>query len=504
MYQSFNSMKTKKYPSCLSQQGASLIEFSLSVTVVIALMLATFDLVRIGYTKSMVRVGLTEALKKSQGDLNLKANVWSLPAEDAEVQKFMIARLAVVNEGLARVEPRLFNDVKLIPVNHFDSTQSGETVFKSNVAYLPPGYSAYIADWETPIHNPNKCAPDHKSEKSDNLEDALFRSCSGSRVRSNGDTLKSLSERYPTVMAAFIEMDTIFFGHQKLNVQVAGYSPIESFFEIEATATPIPVDPGQSCVPGGSMPGRMCELKYFYKRGTTFGFLDFDINFVGTTSNPQLVSEVRNFYKKQGVQGVDEAFDTNDDIVFRENDICFKTSLAPNSNKLYECKENVTSCAFDCARAFTGCFDKDTPILLEGNKTKKIQDIKAGDKIVDLATRKATLIKHLISGSEKDPLIELTSNSTTIRITQKHPVITKRGLIQARKLEVSDKILGSDGNFHKIELLRELRVQKGQMVYNLELDNESLNPRDRLITTGSLVTPDIKIQQMLEKLTEQP
>jgi hypothetical protein len=480
------------------QSGASLIEMSLSIIVVLTLMLGVFDLARVAYTKCMLRVALTETLKKSQGNLELIANVWSLPSSDLKVKEFLNAREALLSFAASRINFGLLPGVKIIPVSHFDTTLDNESEFNSNIAFLPPGYSAKVQEWNIPVHNPNRCSPRHISIANDNEQDALFQSCTGIRVRKAGEELTDLVGKYPTVLATFFEMDTLFFGHQTLNVQVAGYQQTQSSFEIPPTATPTPAPsaprtPGDACETGGKT--TMCIGKKTYEGSVVLNGL-YDRSFTGTARNPAVVRAWLEHENSMNDLPLD-AVNSDAELIFNNNDICFPINQSSRSF-FVKCNETA-ACDFLCWRTAKGCFAKDTKVTLADGTIKNIQDIIQTDKIRNPLTGKVDAILKLVVGPEKHPLIEITIGKTSLKVTQKHPFITKRGLLQADEILLDDEVLTTSSEYQKITGIKVLPIEPNQMVYNIDLASNLASPTDRLITIADIVTPDFTIQKKLEE-----
>jgi hypothetical protein len=481
----------------VNQRGASFLEMPLSLIVILGLMLGILDLIRIGYTKCMIRVALTESIKKSQGNIDLIADVWSLPSGDYRVKDFFLARENVLKFADSRIKFGMLPGVRVIPVSHFDATTDSETQFRSSVAFLPPGYSGSIPNWDVPIHNPNKCSPNHVSNATDNENDALFQSCTGAKVRQAGEKLTDLIEKYPTVMAAFVEMDTLFFGKQSINIQVAGFQQIQSAYLSPPTATPTSNldSPGDD----GDISNPACENKV--KSAWCFGKNAYDLTaFLRKLFDPKFMGKDNYDYVKVWLTENDsEGFIVDPkNIVQANGDICYPIHELL-VNLFYTCEE-IDSCEFKCTRGLIGCFDKDTDITLADGTFKKIQNINAFDKIKNPSTGEVQEIKHLIVGSEKEALLEISVASTTIRVTQKHPFLTERGLLFAKELTVNDKVMLKNSSFESIKSIKTLPIDPNQLVYNIEVDTMSDNAKERLLTTGEIVTPDFAIQKTLQQL----
>jgi hypothetical protein len=462
-----------------NDRGISIIEVAVALPVILVIMMGIFDLSRIAYNKVVVRVALTEALKKSQGDLKLKANVWSLEQNNPEVQSFISTRQAIVESARQAIEKLVLPGTRLIPLTVYDQTSSGESSLENPVAYLPPGYSGFISELETPIHNPFKCSPLHIGEMSDNNENALFKNCSGGRVRQNSDSLADLESKFPRVLATVMELDTLF----------AYGAP---------TATPTPaLPPGEQCVQPLSY---LCYNNDHYPLQGFFRAGGLSPSTRGVVKNAGFMQAWIDDRKAYNIW-LPNMTTIDNNIKITDTEVCVQVNYAAGSgpsDMLYSCREPA-DCAFHCSRLYNGCFDAGTKILLANGQSKPIEEIIEGDKVLDPITKKSIKIRHIYSGSEKEALIEVVIATESLRVTRKHPFITKRGLLQAHELSLNDLVLTKSGAYESITSLRNLKIKDNQIVYNLELDIESTNPTDRLITVGSIVTPDIIIQRKLEE-----
>lgn len=160
--------------------------------------------------------------------------------------------------------------------------------------------------------------------------------------------------------------------------------------------------------------------------------------------------------------------------------------------------QGVQHACYTCAWVrVIGCFAPETKILLADGSEREIQDISAGDMVLNPTTGKGVKVRSLLESYEDQPLIEVAYGGRLLRVTSKHPMVTQRGVIPANALLPSDSVQTSDGNFHTIEQLKTLPLEPKQRVINLELDTRSETFSDRYIVAEGMVTGDLLVQKLL-------
>lgn len=179
-----------------------------------------------------------------------------------------------------------------------------------------------------------------------------------------------------------------------------------------------------------------------------------------------------------------------------------------------------------CARVFKSCFTPETKILMGDQKTtKKIYQIAEGDSIWNPVLKKAVKVRHLTAGPEKLPILEIGYNDTVVHVTTKHPMVVSSdafasaspvgfalaslkdkeseklplgySLKRANDITLDDSVLGADGQFHKVSVLRILPVKADQSVWNLRMDTDSEDPQEHMLVADGIVTGDVKMQWKL-------
>lgn len=180
------------------------------------------------------------------------------------------------------------------------------------------------------------------------------------------------------------------------------------------------------------------------------------------------------------------------------------------------------ACRYYCYYQRTrSCFPPDTQIQMADGNTKRIDEINSGDLVWNPALNKAVKVGKMISGPESDPLYEIGYGTTKVRVTKTHPMVVQNPELnkvihpaslsssdsqgslpnarvkKANQLTVNDSILGADGEFHKVTVVRQLPVDPDQQVFNFELESTSGKLANHMIVADGIVTGDVSVQAEL-------
>src|SRR6185437_14371590 len=94
----------------------------------------------------------------------------------------------------------------------------------------------------------------------------------------------------------------------------------------------------------------------------------------------------------------------------------------------------------------------------------RIDQLHEGDYVFNPISKQKVRIKRMIAGDEKKDLIEFQADlGRPVTVTSGHPVPTERGMIKASELETSDRVLGADGDYHALLLLRSVKPADNQI-----------------------------------------
>lgn len=116
------------------------------------------------------------------------------------------------------------------------------------------------------------------------------------------------------------------------------------------------------------------------------------------------------------------------------------------------------------------CFAQETLIRMADGQEKRINAIRAGDKVLSVSGEDVRVM-NIISGIEEKVVVLVTQSGKRIRLTSDHPVQTRqRGVQPVKALLVTDKVKTADGNFEEIDNL--YTEMYNDRVYNLCLEKK--------------------------------
>jgi hypothetical protein len=146
-----------------------------------------------------------------------------------------------------------------------------------------------------------------------------------------------------------------------------------------------------------------------------------------------------------------------------------------------------------------GCFAPETEITMADGSARRIDEIRNGDLVYNPLTGSSSKVKGLIRGPEKEPMIEVGYGGKVVRVTTKHPMLTRSGIKTATELQYGDYLLGADRKFHRINELKRLPVDPNQQVYNFVMDDQDDSPAHHVVLADGILTGDLQLQKQLEK-----
>jgi hypothetical protein len=180
-----------------------------------------------------------------------------------------------------------------------------------------------------------------------------------------------------------------------------------------------------------------------------------------------------------------------------------------------EYKHDRQDCDF--CRRWMGCFDPNTNIVMGDKSTKMAVDIKEGDLVWNPIAERAARVTKRVAGPEELAMIEFGYGDKLVKVTQDHPVVVQKLAVeasllsdtlnmssaytvkQARDLSKDDSVLGSDGQYHRIDVLRQLPLKANQAVINFELEGGSNDIRDHAVVANGIISGDLAVQNTLTK-----
>ena len=145
-----------------------------------------------------------------------------------------------------------------------------------------------------------------------------------------------------------------------------------------------------------------------------------------------------------------------------------------------------------------GCLDADSRIKMADGSFKKLANIHGGEQILNPITRLATGVSRIVAPDSKHPVLQITTQSGTLRLTSNHPVRTSQGTTTAGALHVGDSIASADHSVMTVTHIETLT--KEPELLNLVLDpSEGVgNDGHFFEVEGGFITGDLVIQKQLE------
>ena len=81
--------------------------------------------------------------------------------------------------------------------------------------------------------------------------------------------------------------------------------------------------------------------------------------------------------------------------------------------------------------------------------------------------------------------------------------MTKRGLLKARDLKLSDQVLDDKGAFRALTVVKRFPIQKDEFVWNLELETASAYGRDHRLRANGVVISSGRSPRIRNNQTKQ-
>lgn len=135
-----------------------------------------------------------------------------------------------------------------------------------------------------------------------------------------------------------------------------------------------------------------------------------------------------------------------------------------------------------------GCLGKDTMILMADHTLKVVSEISIGDTILN-ENMEAIVVKDIYTGQEEQMVKIETTSGKKVLVSSGHPVVTKRGVIAARRLTAADEIKTVNG-FE--EILNLQMVDYNDTVYSLSFETENT------LIGNDIVLGDFNMQQEVD------
>lgn len=129
------------------------------------------------------------------------------------------------------------------------------------------------------------------------------------------------------------------------------------------------------------------------------------------------------------------------------------------------------------------CMAEGTPILMADGKTKAIQDIKIGDKVMGVQGNEVS-VNNVWKGIEWGSMRQIKVEGQTLLLTLDHPVLTcVRNWRKAKDVSAGDEVFGIHKSRKTIDTAENVPYEN--RVHNLDLDDH-----DHAMIAGSIVVGD--------------
>lgn len=156
---------------------------------------------------------------------------------------------------------------------------------------------------------------------------------------------------------------------------------------------------------------------------------------------------------------------------------------------------------YTCATVrVAGCFAPETEIKLESGADVQIQDLKAGDLVLNPITGDSAKVKSVLESFEEKPLVQIKiSNGKLLKVTDGHPIFTPNGVKKAKDLKVTDKVLSEEGEELEITGITLSEPNSKQRVLNITLDVEGHDEQEFAVSASGITAGDLTLQKKLAK-----
>lgn len=142
-----------------------------------------------------------------------------------------------------------------------------------------------------------------------------------------------------------------------------------------------------------------------------------------------------------------------------------------------------------------GCFDELTKIRMADGTDRLMTQLRKGDFVYNPVTQRPAKIVKLTMGPETKPLIHVTVGDSTVRVTETHPFMTRRGWVMAKNLRSKDIVLSSGGRWSAVSYVTV--GDAGRTVVNLALEGPAEQADLHYVLADGVVTGDLVIQNMI-------
>ena len=142
-------------------------------------------------------------------------------------------------------------------------------------------------------------------------------------------------------------------------------------------------------------------------------------------------------------------------------------------------------------------------MLADGSQIA-IKDVRPGDSLWNPITEQVVVVAVKTENPPSAGMMEIGYGDHTVLLTSNHPVFTQNGLKTAKELTFDDYLLGDDGKFHQVTVLRDLPIDPLSKVMNLLFVGTDQKVNDNYLVSNGIVTGNLLLQLMLAGKVQLP
>lgn len=151
-----------------------------------------------------------------------------------------------------------------------------------------------------------------------------------------------------------------------------------------------------------------------------------------------------------------------------------------------------------------GCLAAQTSVPLANGQIKPASEIQVGDTLLAGSRAKQRgLVVNTYIGNEFLPMVQLATATRSILVTEGHPILTPKGMVEARHLKVGSKVETVDG-VESLITAKLMPPPKGQseLVYSFDVNSLSDKRMDPNYVAAGFLNGDNRVQSRLARANE--
>ena len=173
-----------------------------------------------------------------------------------------------------------------------------------------------------------------------------------------------------------------------------------------------------------------------------------------------------------------------------------RTLYKQNRQAAQEAYNSGVACYVCGSMRINGCFAPETKLTLADGSVKQAKEVKAGDELFNPLTKKAVTVERVIEGPEDVGMVSVKTASGELKVSQEHPMLTAKGLVQAKDLKAGDTVFNGDNQEVEVASVEIKPVEEGQYVINFIVkgDGDAKDYKNRMLLSEGVITGDLTTQ----------